>query len=93
MPKTPVCTENLNPDIMVTKSTKNGVRFDGSGPLNWARDRRIFVERSMRFDVVIIACVRSQYPTQMRLVPDNDMIETLAKDRSDQPFGKAILPG
>jgi hypothetical protein len=62
------------------KSAKNGVRFDGSGPLNWARDRRIFVERPMRSDVVIIACVRSQNPTQMCLAPDDDMIETLASD-------------
>src|ERR1039458_682378 len=28
----------------------------------------------------------------MRLAPDHDMIQTLAADRSDQPFGKAILP-
>jgi hypothetical protein len=29
----------------------------------------------------------------MRFAPDDDMIETLVTDRSDQPFGKAILPG
>src|SRR5471030_2374995 len=29
----------------------------------------------------------------MRFAPDDDMIETLTPDRSDQPFGKAILPG
>jgi hypothetical protein len=28
----------------------------------------------------------------MRLTQDDDMIQTLAPDRSDQPFGKAILP-
>jgi hypothetical protein len=28
----------------------------------------------------------------MRLAPDNDVVHTLAPDRSDQPFGKAILP-
>ena len=28
----------------------------------------------------------------MRLTPDDDMVHTLAPDRSDQPFGKAILP-
>jgi len=31
-------------------------------------------------------------PTQMHLAQDNDVIHTLASDRSDQPFGKAILP-
>jgi hypothetical protein len=29
----------------------------------------------------------------MRLTRDNDVVQTLAPDRSDQPFGKAILPG
>src|ERR1700686_2873359 len=28
----------------------------------------------------------------MRFAPNDDMIETLTPDRSDQPFGKAILP-
>jgi len=29
----------------------------------------------------------------MHLAQDNDVIHTLTPDRSDQPFGKAILPG
>src|SRR6202011_2577914 len=29
----------------------------------------------------------------MFLAQDNDVVQTLAPDRSDQPFGKAILPG
>jgi hypothetical protein len=29
----------------------------------------------------------------MGFAPDDYVIETLATDRSDQPFGKAILPG
>src|ERR1700674_3725311 len=29
----------------------------------------------------------------MSLTRDNDVVQTLAPDRSDQPFGKAILPG
>src|ERR1700737_4076030 len=36
--------------------------------------------------------VRFQNPAQMRLAQDNDVVQTLAPDRSDQPFGKAILP-
>ena len=28
----------------------------------------------------------------MRLAQDNDVVHTLTPDRSDQPFGKAILP-
>jgi hypothetical protein len=39
-----VCTESLNPGVMVMKSTKDGMRFDASCRLNRARDRRIFVQ-------------------------------------------------
>ena len=39
-----VCTENLNPGVMVMKPTKDGMRFDASCRLNRARDRRIFVQ-------------------------------------------------
>ena len=47
----------------------------------------------MRSDVVIVACVRLQNLAQMHLAQDNDVVHTLAPDRSDQPFDNAILPG
>src|ERR1700704_4656757 len=46
----------------------------------------------MRSDAIIIVGVGFQDPTQMHLAQDNDVVHTLAPDRSDQPFGKAILP-
>jgi hypothetical protein len=39
-----VCTENLNPKILVMKPAKDGVRFDASGSLNGARDRRLLIQ-------------------------------------------------
>src|ERR1700692_3446538 len=47
----------------------------------------------MRSHVVVVACVRLQNLAQMHLAQDNDVVHTLTPDRSDQPFGKAILPG
>src|SRR6266436_6718996 len=47
----------------------------------------------MHSDVVVIACVRLQNLAQMHLAQDNDVVYTLTPDRSDQPFGKAVLPG
>src|SRR6202171_444400 len=38
------------------------------------------------------AFIGFQNPAEMRLAQDNHMIDALAPDRSDQPFGKAILP-
>ena len=40
----PVCTENSNPDVVVMESAEDGERFDTPGPLNRARDRRIFIQ-------------------------------------------------
>src|SRR3984893_9755101 len=74
------------------KSAKDGVSFDASDSLNLASDRRILVQGSMRSDAIIIVGVGFQDPTQMYLAQDNDVVHTLTPDRSDQPFGKAILP-
>src|ERR1700692_2426279 len=43
-------------------------------------------------DVVVIASIGSQDSAQMHLAQDNDVVHTFTPDRSDQPFGKAILP-
>jgi hypothetical protein len=40
----PVCTENSNPDVVVMESARDLERFDAPGPLNRARDRRIFIQ-------------------------------------------------
>ena len=41
---TPVCTEDLNPDVVMVKSAQNGVRTYEAGSLNRTRDRRILVQ-------------------------------------------------
>src|SRR5467141_1486061 len=43
-------------------------------------------------DVVVVTSIESQDPAQMRLTENDDMIQALAADRPDQPFGKSILP-
>src|SRR5712672_850216 len=47
----------------------------------------------MRSDAIVIVGVGFQDPTQMHLAQDNDVVHALTPDRSDQPFGKAVLPG
>jgi hypothetical protein len=74
------------------KSAEYRVRTDDSSALNQARDRRIFVQRPMCSDVVVVTSIGSQGPAQMRLTENDDMIQAFAADRPDQPFGKAILP-
>src|SRR5262249_39926503 len=91
-PATAVCTENLNPNVVVMQSTKDRVRVDDSGTLNGTKGRCIFVQRPVGSDVVVIGNIGSQDPAQMGFASDDEMIETLAPDRSDQPFSEAILP-
>jgi len=40
----PVCTENLNPEVVVMESAEDGARLYASGPLNRATSRRVFVQ-------------------------------------------------
>src|SRR6195256_5080064 len=47
----------------------------------------------MSSNLVVIASIEFRDPTQMRFVPNHHVIQTLPSNRSDQPFGKAILPG
>jgi putative SOS response-associated peptidase YedK len=41
---TPVCTENLNPDVVVMESAEDRARLYASGPLNRANNRCVFVQ-------------------------------------------------
>src|SRR5664280_1597751 len=43
-------------------------------------------------DVVVVTSIGSQDSAQMRLTKNDDVIQALAADRPDQPFGKAVLP-
>jgi hypothetical protein len=47
----------------------------------------------MRTDAIAIGGVRFQYSAQMCLAQDDDVVQTLAPDRSDQPFGKPFCQG
>jgi hypothetical protein len=42
--KLPVCTKNLNANVVMVKSAQDRVRIDRSDPLNRAIDRRIFIQ-------------------------------------------------
>jgi hypothetical protein len=51
----PVCSENSDSDVLVMQSAEECMRHDTSDPLNWAHDGRIFVQRAVRSDFVVIA--------------------------------------
>ena len=85
-----MCTENLNPGIVVMESAEDGGRFDASGPLNRARNRRILVQRPMRSDGVVVIGIGFQNPTQMCLAQNNNVSKHSRRidpiNRSAKPF-------
>src|SRR5688572_3718756 len=88
----PVCTKNSDSDVLVMQPTEQRTRDDAPNLLDRARDRSIFVQRSMSSDFIVIACVGLQGQPQVRLAQGDDMVGTLATDRSDQPFCETVLP-
>src|SRR6266568_1101799 len=78
--------------IMVMKAAENGRRYDAAHVLDRAIDRSVLVERPMSPQLIIISGILRQYPAQVRFAQNNHMVDALAPDRTDQPFGEAVLP-
>src|SRR5260221_4994064 len=74
------------------KAAEDGRRHDAAHVLDGAMDRSVLVERPMSPQLVIVGGILRQNPTQVRFAQDDHMVEALAPDRSDQPFGEAVLP-
>ena len=55
--------------------------------------RRVLVEAEMRSASVVVEKVRREDAPKMRLVHDDDVIETLPSNRADHAFDVGILPG
>ena len=60
--------------------------------LDFAMLGAVHVEREMRARVVIVVEVLAHDSPQMPLIQDDDVIEALSPDRSDEPFDEGILP-
>jgi len=65
-------------------------------PYLWPLDRPlvwcILVEREVGSGVVIVREVTNQDAAQVPLAQDEDVVETLAPDRTDEPLREGILP-
>ena len=74
------------------KAAEDGRTYDAAHMLDGAMDRRVLVKRPMSSQLVIIGGILHQNLAQVRFAEDNHMVDALASDRSDQPFGEAVLP-
>ena len=74
------------------KAAEDGCRYDAAHVLDGAMDRSVLVERPMSPQLIIIDSILRQNPAQVRFAENNQMVVALASDRSNQPFGEAVLP-
>jgi len=63
------------------------------GELDGPDVRRILVEREMRASPAIVGEVAGQDAAQVAFAENQNVIQTLASDRADEPLGERILPG
>src|SRR6058998_1418767 len=61
-------------------------------PLNWSAVGCILLEREVSARPVIVREVAGQGAAQVPFAKDDDMIETLAPDRADEPLREGVLP-
>ena len=74
---------------MVMKPAEDGHRYDAARVLDGAMDRSVFVDIPMSPHLVVVGGIPRQNPAQVGFAQDNHMVDALASDRSDQPFGEA----
>ena len=75
-----MCTENPKRERTDGGVHQDRARYDSADALNWTPKRRIFVQRAVRSDLVVVAAIASKGSAQMRLPYDNDVVETFAAD-------------
>ena len=61
-------------------------------PLDRSTEGSILVQRQMRPLLIVIAGIRGQDPPQMPRAEDENVIQAVAPQRSDQPFRIWALP-
>src|SRR6267378_1965450 len=82
----------LDSTVMVMKSAEDRHRCDAAYVLDGAMDRSVFAKRPMSPQLVIISGILRQDPAEVRFAQDDNMVDTLATNRSDQSFREAVLP-
>jgi len=82
----------LNSTIMVVKAPDDRLRCDAAYVLDGTMDWSVFAKRPMSSQLVVVGSILRQDPAQVRFAQDNHMVNALATNRSDQPFGEAVLP-
>src|SRR5438067_10794612 len=81
-------------EVAVMQATDFGNLHDPArlGELDGPEVRGILVEREMRASPVIVGEVAGQDAAQVAFAENQNVIQTLAPDRADEPLREGILP-
>jgi hypothetical protein len=60
---------------MMVESAQDRTRSDGADALNWTPERRVFVQRAVGSDLVVVAAITAKDSAQVRLPYDNDVVK------------------
>jgi hypothetical protein len=77
----------------MVEATEVRYRLDPALPQNWPCQWRIFVQRQVRAGSIVVVGIGAKYAAQMGLAENDQMVQALSSDRSDQPFNVGVLPG
>src|SRR5262245_40417078 len=78
--------------ILVMKAAKDRLGCYDAEALNRPMEGGILVQRAMNARFVIIRCIPTQDPAQVRLPKYDQVVETFPSDRTDQSLDIWVLP-
>jgi hypothetical protein len=70
----------------------NGDHLLVGGRVDGARLRTVLHQRQVRAGSLVVVPVRREDATQMALVKDNEVVQTLPAARADDPLHQRVLP-
>ena len=78
--------------MMKAADLREGDHPSEFSPLNAPRLRSVLVEREMRARTVVVASIRGKDSRSLTLVENDQVIQALAPEGSDEALGVGILP-
>jgi hypothetical protein len=79
--------------MAVMQARQNRRSNNRSLSLDRSTERRILVQRQMRSRLIVITGMRGQDPMQMPRSENDNVIQAIAPECSDQTFHIRVLPG
>jgi len=78
--------------VMKSSDLRKHTHLSAVGRLGGPSIARILAERHVRARPVVVGEVGTKDLSEMALVENNDVIQTISPDRADDPFGERISP-